>query len=202
MRLKIIELNYQGIFLIHYRRLFSIMIFVILAFQTFKINAQDVVLQDMSIDTKTTFVAADNIIVGPNFSILSNGDATLNAQKVFVRPTSSVMRGGKLQVISRSTAVNIKLNDLTIPNLTVLHQNFPNPFNPNTTIKYSIHKQSNVILRVFDVLGSKVANLVNKEQPQGNYEVEYDGTELTSGIYFYQLNAGDYTETKKMILIK
>ncbi len=57
-----------------------------------------------------------------------------------------------------------------------LSQNYPNPFNPSTTIKYSIPKQSNVTLKVFDVLGSEVATLVNKEQPQGNYEVEFDGT--------------------------
>ena len=79
---------------------------------------------------------------------------------------------------------------------------YPNPFNPSTTIKYSIPKQSNVTLKVFDVLGSEVATLVNKEQPQGNYEVEFDGSELTSGIYFYRLQAGDFVETKKMILIK
>lgn len=63
-----------------------------------------------------------------------------------------------------------------------LHQNYPNPFNPSTTIKYSIPKQSNVTLKVFDVLGSEVTTLVNKEQSQGNYEVEFDGSELTSGI--------------------
>ena len=72
---------------------------------------------------------------------------------------------------------------------TYLSQNYPNPFNPSTTIKYSIPKQSNVTLKVFDVLGSEVATLVNKEQPQGNYEVEFDGAELTSGIYFYRITS-------------
>ncbi|MDX1700558.1 MAG: T9SS type A sorting domain-containing protein, partial [Melioribacteraceae bacterium] len=83
-----------------------------------------------------------------------------------------------------------------------LLQNYPNPFNPSTRIKYSIPKHSNVTLKIFDVLGSEVTTLVNKEQTQGNYEFEFDGGELTSGIYFYRLLVGDYMETKKMILLK
>ena len=89
-----------------------------------------------------------------------------------------------------------------------LSQNYPNPFNPSTIIKYSIPNQSDVNLKIFDVLGSEVATLLNKEQPQGNYEVEFNGKDLTSGIYFYRLqvytpgSAGDFVETKKMILLK
>ncbi len=90
----------------------------------------------------------------------------------------------------------------SLPTEYSLSQNYPNPFNPSTTIKYSIPKRSNVTLKVFDVLGSEVNTLVNKEQPQGNYEVEFDGTELSSGIYFYRLKAGEFIETKKMLLIK
>jgi enterochelin esterase-like enzyme len=103
-----------------------------------------------------------------------------------------------------------------IPNKHKLSQNYPNPFNPSTTIIYSIPKKSDVTIRILDVLGSEVATLVNKEQPQGNYEVEFDGSGLTSGIYFYRLqvytpgragapasSAGQvFVETKKMILLK
>jgi photosystem II stability/assembly factor-like uncharacterized protein len=92
--------------------------------------------------------------------------------------------------------------DLGFSNKFYVYQNYPNPFNPSTAIKYSIPKQSNVTLKVFDILGREVAALVNKEQPQGNYEVEFDGSELTSGIYFYRLQAGNFVETNKMILLK
>jgi photosystem II stability/assembly factor-like uncharacterized protein len=89
-----------------------------------------------------------------------------------------------------------------IPSTYFLSNNFPNPFNPSTTINYSIPKQSNVTLKLFDVLGRELFTLVNKEQRQGNYEVELDGSDLTSGIYFYRLQAGDFVETRKMLLIK
>ncbi|MCK5087226.1 MAG: T9SS type A sorting domain-containing protein, partial [Melioribacteraceae bacterium] len=75
-------------------------------------------------------------------------------------------------------------------------------FNPTTTIKYQIPEISFVTLIVYDVLGNEIAVLVNEENPAGNYEVEFDGYGLISGIYFYKLQAGSYVETKKMILIK
>ncbi|RKY99466.1 MAG: hypothetical protein DRQ13_02200, partial [Ignavibacteriae bacterium] len=83
-----------------------------------------------------------------------------------------------------------------------LEQNFPNPFNPTTKIKYSIPQPANVVIKVYDVLGNEIATLVNEEKPVGSFEVEFDASKLVSGIYFYRLQAGNYVETKKMILIK
>jgi hypothetical protein len=89
-----------------------------------------------------------------------------------------------------------------------LEQNYPNPFNPTTKIKYTVPvtlsevEGSLVTLKVYDVLGNEIATLVNEEKPAGSYEVEFDGNNLPSGIYFYQLQAGQFTQTKKMLLIK
>lgn len=88
-----------------------------------------------------------------------------------------------------------------------LHQNFPNPFNPVTKIKFSIpsnvkREMSNVLLKVYDVLGIEVATLIDEYKPAGNYEVEFYASELSSGTYFYRLNAGSFIETKKMILLR
>ena len=90
-----------------------------------------------------------------------------------------------------------------------LNQNYPNPFNPSTIIKYSIpsvisteRRNLNVTLRVYDVLGKEVAVLVNEEKPVGEYEVEFDGTRLSSGVYFYQIKSNNFLQTKKMILLK
>jgi len=83
-----------------------------------------------------------------------------------------------------------------------LEQNFPNPLNPSTTIKYSIPKSSQVTLKIFNTLGEELETLVNEDKPVGTYEVNWNAANLPSGVYFYRLQAGDFVETKKMILIK
>jgi hypothetical protein len=84
----------------------------------------------------------------------------------------------------------------------ILEQNYPNPFNPSTTINYSVSSSEFVALKVYDVLGNEVATLVNEEKPVGSYEVNFDARGLSSGIYFYKLQSGNFIETKKMILLK
>ena len=83
-----------------------------------------------------------------------------------------------------------------------LKQNYPNPFNPSTRIQYAISSRQLVTLKVYDVLGKEIATLVNEEKSAGSYEIEFNASHLASGIYYYQLRAGDYVETKKMILLK
>ncbi|MCU0414870.1 MAG: serine hydrolase [Ignavibacteriaceae bacterium] len=83
-----------------------------------------------------------------------------------------------------------------------LEQNYPNPFNPSTKIKYSIPQLSNVVIKVFDILGNEIETLVNEEKPAGTYEVTWNAKQLPSGVYFYQLRAGEFIQTRKMILIK
>jgi hypothetical protein len=83
-----------------------------------------------------------------------------------------------------------------------LKQNYPNPFNPSTRIQYQVSNASKVSLKVFDVIGNEVATLVNEYKPAGNYEVELNAEELSSGVYFYKLQADNLVETKKMILLR
>jgi hypothetical protein len=97
-----------------------------------------------------------------------------------------------------------------MPQIFSLSQNYPNPFNPTTKIKYSIPAGANcsakggspLQLKVYDVLGNEIATLVNEEKPAGEYEIEFDGSNLSSGIYFYQLKADNFISTKKLILLK
>ncbi|NNJ52265.1 MAG: T9SS type A sorting domain-containing protein, partial [Ignavibacteriaceae bacterium] len=95
----------------------------------------------------------------------------------------------------------IEVEVLVIYNF-MLNQNYPNPFNPVTTIRYELAEESIVTLTVYDVLGNEIEMLVNKEKPTGNYEVEFTGTGLPSGIFFYRLQTDSFVEMKKMILIK
>ncbi len=94
-----------------------------------------------------------------------------------------------------------RVNDL-VPGTYALGQNYPNPFNPSTTINFALPQTSNVVLKVYDVLGSEVATLLNGEKAAGNYEVSFDASKLASGLYIYTLNTGNFTASKKMMLIK
>jgi len=89
-----------------------------------------------------------------------------------------------------------------IPTSYSLSQNYPNPFNPSTNISYLVPKLSRVVLKVYDILGREVVILVNEQKPAGNYEVMFDGHNLTSGVYFYKLQSGSFIQTKKLMLIK
>ena len=89
-----------------------------------------------------------------------------------------------------------------LPSSYSLTQNYPNPFNLSTKIKYAIKESGFVSLKVFDIFGKEVTKLVNTFQPNGNYEITFDATNLTSGVYYYKLNINDFTETKKMVLMK
>lgn len=100
------------------------------------------------------------------------------------------------------TPVSVEPEDEIIISNFKLEQNYPNPFNPTTTISWQSPVSSWQILKIYDVLGKEVATLVDGYQPAGMYEVEFDAVNLPSGIYFYQLKAGDFVETKKMILLK
>ena len=106
---------------------------------------------------------------------------------------------GNFDYVSPFTAVENLENDITSFKV---NQNYPNPFNPSTTISYSIPASSFVALKVYDILGNEIATLVDAKKPVGSYEVKFDAVSLTSGIYFYRLQAGDFVETKKMVLLR
>jgi len=99
------------------------------------------------------------------------------------------------------TSIN-KISNI-LPSNIDLKQNFPNPFNNSTNIKYKTEKTSNIKLIIFDITGKKITTLINKKQSKGNYEIRFDGNNLSSGIYFYSLLFdGNRMGTKKMILLK
>jgi hypothetical protein len=89
-----------------------------------------------------------------------------------------------------------------IPKEFFLYQNYPNPLNPTTMIKYDLPNTSDVSLIIYDMLGRKVKELVSTRQQAGKYEIQFNASTLTSGVYVYQLKTGQYSETKKMILQK
>jgi L-ascorbate metabolism protein UlaG (beta-lactamase superfamily) len=114
-------------------------------------------------------------------------------QKLIVRPGSSI------ELNSATTSVEKSMNH---PEDFRLEQNYPNPFNPTTVISYQCSVNSNVKLSVFDLLGKEVTTLVNEQKPAGSYTVQWNAAGMPSGVYFYKLQAGKYSETRKLVLIK
>jgi probable HAF family extracellular repeat protein len=104
-------------------------------------------------------------------------------------------------VKNQSTDVDDE-GSLLSPDSYNLAQNYPNPFNPVTTIQYSIPKRSNVLLKVYDIIGNEVITLVNEEKGRGVYTITFDASQLASGIYFYKIQAGNFIAVKKMMLLK
>ena len=104
-------------------------------------------------------------------------------------------------MVSGATFVEEEMKN-SLPNLYALEQNYPNPFNPSTKIRYSVPQSSNVMLKIFDILGNEIETLVNEEKPVGTYELTWYAKNLPSGVYFYRLQAGSFVETKKMLLLK
>jgi plastocyanin len=108
---------------------------------------------------------------------------------------------GMSGVIIVQNPVGVPEDELTVAKFK-LQQNYPNPFNPITMIKYQVPEISLVTIKVYDVLGKEMETLINEEKPAGTFEVEFNGGVLSSGIYFYRIKAGDFVETKKMVLMK
>lgn len=97
---------------------------------------------------------------------------------------------------------NVKKEKSIKPKSFNLHQNFPNPFNPRTTIEFDIAKQAHTTLEIFSVDGKRVAQLVNATLDAGSYSMEWDGENVASGLYFYRLSAGEFLQTKKLVIVK
>jgi hypothetical protein len=113
------------------------------------------------------------------------------------------VRSSSAPVIGADEVIIVGVPDeLGMPEEYALSQNYPNPFNPSTTIKYDLPTSLHVSLTVYDILGREVSVLVNERKNAGVHEVKFDGPDLASGVYFYRLQAGDFTQTKRMMILK
>lgn len=135
-----------------------------------------------------TFNAGTNIIVQTGTDICAD----------------TIIFNGTYTITGTICGHSIGINPIAseIPNSYNLYQNFPNPFNPSTKMKFDLPKSSMVTLIIYDILGTELSTLVNEQLKPGTYEVEWDASNSPSGVYFYKLNTTDYAETRKMVLIK
>lgn len=153
-------------------------------------------LPPVSLDNGETKLLGYAIAAGTSFSQMV--DRARKAQELWVT------LGNEIEIIG---ATGIGDNGLTAPLDFALHQNYPNPFNPTTTIRYDLKERSKVALTIYNALGQEVRTLVSDTQNAGRYQVQWDGRDnaggkVASGIYFYRMRAGEFTQFHKMVLLK
>jgi hypothetical protein len=146
---------------------------------------------------------ADSFYVQMVIDTTGNTDATAGLDGIY-NDNSGIgdnMRNYKTKIVygNQKPGNNMITN---IPKSFELSQNYPNPFNPTTTIKYQIPKDAFVSIKIYDILGREIYSLVNENKQAGYYSVNFNGSNLASGIYFYRIKAGDYVNVKRMALIK
>ena len=147
-------------------------------------------------------LAGSPALTGANFTYTQLTDPFFTATTYVGAFGTTNWTAGWAQWNPVNYSVGINQISSEVPSVYTLNQNYPNPFNPSTKINFSIPKSSIVSLKVFDVTGREVANLLNEKLNAGTYEFNFNAAKLNSGIYFYRINADGFTETKKMMLIK
>jgi hypothetical protein len=135
----------------------------------------------VDVHNPTTMFKNNNLIIA--WSALSDSFATIDYTSI-------------------STAVNISDHEMKVPRLFMLKQNYPNPFNPSTTIRYELPQKSRVVLKILNILGQEVVTLVDEVKQPDRYSVQWNAGNAATGVYFYRIQAGEFVETKKLVLLK
>jgi hypothetical protein len=160
-------------------------------------------LENITIGTTESFQATNSITAGPNFTIASSGAVTFEAGNfITLKPPFYIIEGGALYASTNvETAIEHEYVS-EIPEDMLLMPNYPNPFNPTTTIVFDLTQTEDVQLTILNNLGETIEMLVAKRLGAGTHQFTFDGADHASGIYYYQIIAGNYQKVRKMILLK
>ena len=131
-------------------------------------------------------------------TIFANG----NSVNFDMLPYNDNWNFAESKILTIRKTIGVEGTNTTLPESFTLYQNYPNPFNPTTSIKFDLSKRTHVTLYVYDSYGREISGLIDKEMAAGSYGIKWDADNYASGVYFYKLLAGEFTASKKMILIK
>jgi len=159
------------------------------------------------LNTDTGWIAGINTILkttngGINWINQYNSTSSLNSIRLISPHIGWACGGNKMLYTNSGGVVNINVISSVTPAKYKLYQNSPNPFNPSTKIRFDLTDENTAILKVYDNLGREVITLLNKPMTPGTYEIEFNATNLSSGIYYYKMSAGNYSAAKSMVVIK
>lgn len=168
----------------------------------FAVDSQGLVRrqQEVTVDLSPVFLDAEVRIRQFVTLLDSNKEPIFPGDRVV--PTAAVLIDETPVLIEPVQVTSVPNPGTQAPAKFSLHANYPNPFNPSTTIRFSLAQREQVTLKVFDVLGREVATLIDKKMPAGEHAVVFDAKELTSGVYFYQLKTAGNAETRKLLLMR
>jgi|GEM_PF-2144449 len=162
----------------------------------------------VQIDNWTTLIGINTTSFDPNATFSSNG-GNFSVEYLWHQVTSEEGTSSILTIRANAEFKGDNSPDAVengivenLPRKIILYQNYPNPFNPTTTIGFEIPKKSFVSLKIYNILGKEVMTLLNETRDRGKYEIKFDGSRLPSGVYLYRIQAGDYKETKKLLIMK
>mgnify|MGYP001160622486 CR=1 FL=1 len=147
-----------------------------------------------------------NSVIGSGGNIISNSNTSIvsTVGEAFIGKSSNTVNQNQIgfwYAYQQTTITDVEDEEI-IPTVFKLEQNYPNPFNPSTKIKFAVPEKNNVLIKIYDILGSEVATLVNEEMDAGWYEKDFNAEGLSSGVYLFRMEAGSYVSTKKMIYLR
>ncbi|MBK9332123.1 MAG: T9SS type A sorting domain-containing protein [Ignavibacteria bacterium] len=163
-----------------------------------------------AVDNSIVYAVGDTGLIvstsngGVNWTIHNSGTRKRLNGVAFINKDTGFAAGDSGLILKTFTGgiTGVSNEILDMPTNFILHQNYPNPFNPSATIRYSIANSELVNMSVYDISGREVLNLVNEFKNAGSYSVKFNGTNFASGVYFYRIEAGEFVQTKRMVLIK
>lgn len=171
-----------------------------------KVGSAAYVKNDNILQVKINRAVFDTLSDSLDFEFKWSDNSIIDGNIMDFYVNGDVAPGGRFNFVYNTSVVTTVDEKSEVPKKFSLEQNYPNPFNPSTSIRYTIPENRNyeeiVQLKIYDLLGREVATLVNEKEPAGNYEVVYNASTLPTGIYFCQLQHGEFTETKKLLLLK
>ena len=147
-------------------------------------------------NSEQTFILLDSSYSGKYRNVFDSDSIYFGVNTVMTLP------GWGYKVYEYGSGITSVINEIETPGNFILYQNYPNPFNPQTKIKFSILQSGNVLIKVFNVLGKEIETLINEYKNSGVYELYFNANNLPSGVYFYRIVSGSYSDTKKMILLR
>ena len=171
-----------------------------------KINSV-VILFVLLISTAFSQYQISSSVIGSGGNKTSNANYILNSTlgEPFIGKSVSAANQHQIgfwYVYQQQTLTAVEDDQTIIPTVFKLEQNYPNPFNPSTKIKFAVPEKSNVVIKIYDILGSEIVTLVNEEMDAGWYQRSFNANGISSGVYLFRMEAGNYVNTKKMILLR